>query len=193
MNILIALDGSPYSIAAVEEVIKRPWPENTFIKGVYIVEPFHTARGVWHANYVPVALKVQEELLEAGKCLIEEPADKLKARFGEENVSCEVHEGYTADRILELAEAWPADLIVVGSHGRKGITRFLLGSVSQSIVTTQRPRIINNWNGSAASTKRDDPAVSAWHKRRLLQLRIRPLRQRFSSRVTARQFSLLAV
>lgn len=135
MNILIALDGSIYSLAAVDEVIGRPWPDNTIVKAVYIVEPFHTTRGVWHANYVPVALKVQEELLDAGRKLIEGPADKLKKRFGEEHVVCEVHEGYTADRILELADAWPADLIVVGSHGRKGITRFLLGSVSQSIVS----------------------------------------------------------
>lgn len=135
MNILIGLDGSIYSLAAVSEVLERPWPENTCIKAVHIVEPFHTTRGVWHANYVPIALKVQEELLEAGRKLIEEPADKLKNRFGEENVFLEVHEGYTADRILEIAETWPADLIVVGSHGRKGITRFLLGSVSQSIVS----------------------------------------------------------
>lgn len=135
MNILIALDGSSCSMNAVQEVIKRPWPENTHIKAVHIVEPYHPVRGAWHANYVPAVLKVQEELLEAGKHLVEEPTKLLEARFGEKNVSCIVHEGYTADTILDIAEAWPADLIVVGSHGHKGFTRFLLGSVSQSIVS----------------------------------------------------------
>ena len=135
MNLLIALDGSTYSMNAITEVIRRPWPEKTIIKAVHIVEPFHTARGVWHANYVPVAIKVQKELLEAGKLMLEEPTKKLEEKFGKENVSCEVHEGYIADRILEIAESWPADLIVLGSHGKKGFTRFLLGSVSQSIVS----------------------------------------------------------
>lgn len=135
MNILIALDGSACSMAAVDEIVKRPWPENTLVKVVHIVEPFHTERGAWHANYVPIAVKVQKELLEAGKSIVEEPAEKLKNHFGEEMVTCEVQEGYTADRILETAESWPADMIVVGSHGRKGFTRFLLGSVSQSIVS----------------------------------------------------------
>ncbi|MEZ4535764.1 MAG: universal stress protein [Cyanobacteriota/Melainabacteria group bacterium] len=135
MNILIALDGSSCSMNAVEEVIRRPWPEQTRIKAVHIVEPYHPVRGAWHANYVPAVLKVQEELLEAGKHLVEEPTKMLGACFGDKNVSCEVHEGYTADMILDIAESWPADLIVVGSHGRKGFTRFLLGSVSQSIVS----------------------------------------------------------
>lgn len=135
MNLLIALDGSACSMNAVEETIKRPWPDGTKIKAIHIVEPFHTDRGAWHANYVPVAVKVQKELLEAGTHIVEEPAKKLIERFGEENVSTEVIEGYVADMILEIAESWPADLIVVGSHGRKGFTRFLLGSVSQSIVS----------------------------------------------------------
>lgn len=135
MNILIALDGSACSITAVDEIVKRPWPTDAVVKVIHIVEPFHTERGAWHANYVPIAIKVQKELLEAGRQLVLEPAEKLKACFGEKNVSCEVQEGYTADCILDIAESWPADLIVVGSHGRKGFTRFLLGSVSQSIVS----------------------------------------------------------
>lgn len=42
--------------------------------------------------------------------------------------------GQTATKIAEAARQWPADLIVVGSHGRKGITRTLLGSIAEGIM-----------------------------------------------------------
>jgi nucleotide-binding universal stress UspA family protein len=45
-----------------------------------------------------------------------------------------VIEGEPREEILAMAEAWPADAIVVGSHGRKGLDRVLLGSVSDGVV-----------------------------------------------------------
>jgi len=44
-----------------------------------------------------------------------------------------VLKGSQRDRIVEESKAWGADLIVVGSHGRRGLTRYLLGSVSEAV------------------------------------------------------------
>ena len=67
--------------------------------------------------------------------LIEDAKAALSAIFGSDNVSGDVHEGYIKERILEVSRDWPADLIMVGSHGRRGITKFLLGSVSEAIAS----------------------------------------------------------
>ena len=45
-----------------------------------------------------------------------------------------VRTGDARHEIIDYAAAWPADLIVIGSHGRRGLDRFLLGSVSEGVV-----------------------------------------------------------
>ncbi|HEY9677190.1 MAG TPA: universal stress protein [Drouetiella sp.] len=134
MNILLAVDGSPYSKAALDAVLERPWPEGSHVKVLTVVEPFHPEYAGWQTAYVPLAVEVQQEQMASAKGLIDSTGEHLGAKFGAANVTLEVVEGYIKDRILEEAKNWPADLIVVGSHGRRGFTKFLLGSVSEAIV-----------------------------------------------------------
>lgn len=58
----------------------------------------------------------------------------LKDNFGDLNVKGKVVTGYAAEEILYAAEEEGADLIVMGTHGRKGIDRILFGSVAEKVV-----------------------------------------------------------
>lgn len=135
MNVLLAMDDSPHSFAALEAVLARPWPDGSSVKVVSVVEPFHPEYAGWHTSYVPLALEAQKELLESTKKLVNDSGNRLEEKFGKDRVAAEVLEGYIKDKILEIARDWPADLIVLGSHGRRGFTRFLLGSVSEAVVS----------------------------------------------------------
>jgi nucleotide-binding universal stress UspA family protein len=59
----------------------------------------------------------------------------LRELFPAWTVSAEAYSGSPAGEIIEKAEEWQPDLIVVGSHGRSGLGRLILGSVSQRVVT----------------------------------------------------------
>jgi nucleotide-binding universal stress UspA family protein len=67
------------------------------------------------------------------------PADELLERIASElrcggfKVDTSVEVGDIRERIIDAAQEWGADLIVVGSHGRSGIPRFLLGSVAEFV------------------------------------------------------------
>ena len=135
MRVLIALDDSVHSKAALKSVVGRPWPDGSQFKVITVVEPFHPEYAGWQTNYVPLAVEAQKLVNESATKVIDEARALLENAFGQENVSGEATEGYIKDRILEVARSWKSDLIVVGSHGRRGFTKFLLGSVSEAIAS----------------------------------------------------------
>jgi len=135
MKVLIAIDESVYSRAALQSVCDRPWPAGSKFKLVTVVEPFHPEYAGWQTTYVPVAAEAQKTLADAAAKLLESATQTLAQSVGQENVDEELAEGYIKERILESAKEWDADLIVLGSHGRRGFTKFLLGSVSETIAS----------------------------------------------------------
>ncbi len=136
MNALLAIDDSSHSEAAVAVVRDRLQPERTAVRVLHVVEwpknlaaPFAFAEGPSAAECI---LAVHEAMRKEGRDLVARVASQLRdAHF---DVTPLVVEGDVRQAILDQAAAWPADLIVLGSHGRHGLTRLLLGSVSEAIV-----------------------------------------------------------
>lgn len=136
MKILLATDGSPCSDEAIEEVARRPWPSGSEIKVLAVFElPLPPTPEAWAlpANYLD---EMDRGAREHAKAVVERAVEKLRSRLnGLAVVASEFLPGSPRNVILDEAESWGADLIVVGSHGYSGWERFLMGSVSQSIVS----------------------------------------------------------
>ena len=136
MKILLAIDGSPCSDAAVEEVSRRPWPDGSAIEVLTAFElPMPATAEAWAlpVNYfeeIDVALRKQAQNIADGAITLLKP--KLNQTI---SLDARIVPGPPRNVILDEAESWGADLIVVGSHGYRAWERFLLGSVSQSVVS----------------------------------------------------------
>ncbi|HKS28673.1 MAG TPA: universal stress protein [Pyrinomonadaceae bacterium] len=135
MRILLAVDGSPCSELAVKEVARRPWPTGSEIKVISVMEmpvvPAMEPYGVSPDYFV----ELEEAARDRAQSAVDDARQKLEAREDKTlKVAGQVVEGSPKQAILDKADEWGADLIVVGSHGYGAITRFLLGSVSSAVV-----------------------------------------------------------
>ena len=133
MKILLAVDGSEHSARTVEAIGSHPWPSGSVVRVLSVVDQVVTA--------TPEVAIFSAETIEAERDQLVRTADELTTRFA--NWLCStgvlsetrVRRGDPKSLIIDEAEAWGADLIVVGSHVHTGFKRWLLGSVAQSIVS----------------------------------------------------------
>ena len=132
MRILLPIDESKFSAGAVRSVAARPWPPDTEIRVLHVVEPPSLLLGREMTAHDPEFEAVWKALREQAKALVAKATEGLR-RSGL-NVTPVLAEGDPKSQIIDVASDWHADLIVLGSHGRKGLDRFLMGSVSEAVV-----------------------------------------------------------
>ncbi len=128
MKILVAVDGSPSSCAAVAEVARRPWPENTQVRLLTADPPtpstlLPSASPTTFDEIVRTQRRAALEHLEKALEVLAKDAPQL-------SVTTALVEGFPKDVIVSEAEHWDADLVVLGSQGHGPIRRFFIGSVS---------------------------------------------------------------
>ena len=133
MRILIGVDDSPHSDAAVEFVRKLPWPADTEVIVVSSVRPIVA---VYSEMYVPAAAQAGD-LLEDQIRFHQElvSRDELKLKEAGLRTEARVLQGDPRESLIEAAKTERADLLVVGSHGRTGLARVLMGNVAAHIVS----------------------------------------------------------
>jgi len=122
MKILLAMDTSPASQAALEEVVARPWPAGSSFEVLSVVEPSH----LWTTS------EVAEEAADGAKNVVRRAVEQFQSK-GQKATGAALL-GYPRTVILEEVRNFGADFLIVGSHGGSAITRLLLGSVAATVL-----------------------------------------------------------
>jgi nucleotide-binding universal stress UspA family protein len=136
MNILLAIDGSPHSEAAIADVARGSWPDGTAIEILTVLHA--SAPLAVDPALVIGALYVEqtEERWRRPTMLVNAARDRIEGDAWGVEVTTKIIEGNPRDVILDEAREWGADLIVVGAGGYGGRRRVVLGSVAGAVVAT---------------------------------------------------------
>lgn len=135
MKILIAVDNSKCSHEAVVSVAERLWHDGTQIQVVHVIEPVSPEYASLYATYSTAYGQVVAERLSDAQKLVKLEAEYLKQEIPRAKVESSVLEGPVKECLIEKAKEWQTDLIVIGSHGRTGINKLILGSVAESVLS----------------------------------------------------------
>jgi nucleotide-binding universal stress UspA family protein len=138
MKILVATDGSECSLAAARSVAAMPWPVGTVFKILSVEELVSTPVPVEVSSLAAIypASLLQELMTTARARAIEAAEGTRKILVHARLTVLEQEQNPAGDPrriILGTAETWPADLIALGSHGRHGLDRILMGSVAENV------------------------------------------------------------
>jgi nucleotide-binding universal stress UspA family protein len=150
MRVLIAYDGSDHAKAAIEDLRRAGLRHRTRAVVVAVSDTLlpvpslsdHVIIEMAQSRRVSATLfQAQAEAVQAieeARALAHEGQQKVRARFPEWEVDLKPVVGAPAQAVMQVADDWDADLIVVGSHGRSALRRLVLGSISRHIATESR-------------------------------------------------------
>jgi nucleotide-binding universal stress UspA family protein len=134
-RILVPVDGSPTSNAGLREAIRLAKGQDASLQLVHVADQHYiTMMGLETA----IALDdFMASITQAGRGILRK-AERLVRKEGLEpsTVLLETLTGPAADPIVRQAKKWKADLIVIGTHGRRGVRRLVMGSDAEQIVRT---------------------------------------------------------
>ena len=131
-RILVPIDGSTTSNKGLDEAIQLARLTGAKLRLVHIVDTLSFATGF--EPYTVYAGDVIPRMKEAGQQIL----DEGQRRVAEQGVAVDTLlfdslANRVSDTVIEQAKAWGADLIVLGTHGRRGVGRLLLGSDAEQI------------------------------------------------------------
>jgi len=132
LNILVATDGSEYSKAALESVASRPWPLGSRAKVISIPEPFLLLGEFPYLEMTEIENQ-NVAALEDAKKYAAAGAEILRKAGLETVAETPFPKDSDGREIVSEAERWHADIVVIGSHGRRGFDRMTMGSVSEHV------------------------------------------------------------
>lgn len=134
-RILVPVDGSPCSNAGLAEAMKLAKLTGAQLRLLHVVDQMPFAMSA--EGYSAISGDVLSLLREAGEEILQQGREQaVAAGIATDTVMFDSLAGRVADRVAEQASQWPADLVVLGTHGRRGVRRMLLGSDAEQVLRT---------------------------------------------------------
>ena len=134
INILVALDNSPFSIQAAERFLQSNWSKPVNIKLMTVVPPltekFSTEENTKKAEDM---LLEQQQIQNDCMSNLQMWERHIREYIQPVKLEYQICQGVPHDEILAEAKRWPANLIVMGSHGYTGLKRIAMGSVARGV------------------------------------------------------------
>lgn len=132
MKIVLGFDDSPHAQSALRWICRQKWPEHTRVLVVSAVRAPLSVYAEVYAPAMPYPTEVVDDLVKHHKELAGAAEGDL--RLAGLDTESRVLQGDPREVLVDVARAEGADLVVVGSHGRTGFARLVLGSVAAHVV-----------------------------------------------------------
>ncbi len=132
-KIVVAVDGSSTSDLALGEAIRVAAPGGATVLALYVVD---TGTPMFDAGYYDPS-QLQKAFVESGQRALQAASQRLAAAGVAHETRLVTEAPVPGDlgaSINEAARQWGADLMVVGTHGRRGVRRLVLGSVAEAVM-----------------------------------------------------------
>jgi nucleotide-binding universal stress UspA family protein len=133
-HILVAVDGSDTSNLALQEAMKLAKEQQAALRLIHVVDetPSYMTMDTAYAlaDFQKAMRAAGQKVLATSAATAREAAIEVDTKF----VILEVLTQRICDAIIDEAKRWPADLIVIGTHGRRGFNHLLLGSVAEGVI-----------------------------------------------------------
>jgi nucleotide-binding universal stress UspA family protein len=133
-KILVPVDGGGTSLLGLQQAVLLAKDQKAALRLLHVVHDFVVAGGPGAAVYTG---QLRKDLHDRGEEILKEAAGIARQQgVAVETTLIETVAGPVGEVIVEAAEKWPADLIVLGTHGRRGIRRLVMGSDAEYVVRT---------------------------------------------------------
>jgi nucleotide-binding universal stress UspA family protein len=147
-HVVVALDGSETSEVALQDALAMGATDGAVLHLVHVLQPAVASA----SPYLPHTIQLTHDEMAAREAHMGRYLAGIAK--GLEGKTCEIHvevDYHPAPAVLDLADRVDADLIVLGTHGRGGLRRLLLGSVADKVIRgTHRPVLVHRGVGRIA-------------------------------------------
>lgn len=133
---MFATDGSDVSNKALEEAIRLTTEQKAHLRIVHVVEEafiYHGGPGFDYSQIMKAFKDKGQKILDNTATIV---STQSAIKFDTILIELNPFQGRISEVILKKAQDWPADLLIIGTHGRQGFSRLFLGSVAEHIVRT---------------------------------------------------------
>ncbi|MDR3615832.1 MAG: universal stress protein [Candidatus Obscuribacterales bacterium] len=134
MKILVPIEDPFFAVCVVDFINHHVWPAKTEFLVTHVIEPFYLDEAQQPA-FAPLLKISPQSIIDEALSLVRAVSQAINNANPQATVTEDVVESEVVGQIKHVAEKWPADLVIMGSHGRSGFNHFFLGSVALEVAS----------------------------------------------------------